>query len=515
MKKRFKLPTFVICIAMVMMTLGALTGCNGPLGTITFNDATLIGGYTGVSYDYQLTAAATTGTSISFALAADSSLPAGLNLSTAGRITGTPTTAVSAATFSVVASAAGFYDTTATFTLAITQSALSFANVIIAVFAGQEIDTTLAATGAPAGASIIYTLGAETTLPAWLTFANGRISAPYAEETINNIEFSVTASLPHFTSATADITVGVTATDAISFMGIDFDDAIIDTLFEHALEGATFSQTPVSFAEYNNSLPTWLELENGVLSGTPAEADIANDIAFYIQATATGYGNVVRRFTISVTRQPQNIDFEAAFTNLLYLVAGGLGYGDAFPGPDAIYTADTSDVNVTGLIGTFFVDGLHQWFDPADPQHGEYANLVTWWIYSHESAPITVPLSINMSIRVPGHYCFGPTGTVSTGPGGHTFWLNNDIPIPIAPGQIEINKTTSNLYFTMFPLGNITLTPGLNNITFRRGQNSWDPDGAVGPAIELLRIRTAYNIGWAPGFPDFESLIARGLTPPT
>ena len=78
-----------------------ITDAEGPgkpvITTTTLPEATV-----GMSYEATLRAnPATTGGSLSWALASDSSLPAGLALSTDGKITGTPTAAVSSHAFTV------------------------------------------------------------------------------------------------------------------------------------------------------------------------------------------------------------------------------------------------------------------------------------------------------------------------------------------------------------------------------------------------------------------------------
>jgi len=525
MKRNLKILAIAICIALVAMTLSVFVGCNdngpsngpsnGPtLGTITFADATLTSGYVGVEIEHQLTASAQGNPTISFATATGSNLPAGLSISNTGRITGIPTAAASAATFNVVASAEGFNNATATFTITITQRALGLSDVQINAFEGQAISQTLAATGAPSGATITYALATGANFPAWLTFANGTITSAAAVVTTAPIEFGVTASLQHFTTATANVTVNVAAVGEISFVGSNLGDAVINTLFTHTLVASTFSETPVTFAEYNNSLPEWLTLNNGVLTGTPTAADIEEDITFSIQASATDYTSVVREFTISVVGIMQHFDFNVSFTDLDYFVAGGLGYGSAFLGFEGLYSAERAlndGRQVSGLIGNFFMDGIHQWFDPA-LVHNPLANVIEWLIVSDADTPTTVNLSANMAMRVPGHFCLSPAGTSETGPGGHHFYVNGTR-LVLAPGQVEFNTNTSNLYFNMFSLGNITLQPGVNSIRFVRGFNDWEPDDGdpTGPAIELIRISTVGPaVAWAPGFPNNDALFLRG-----
>ncbi|MBB5636472.1 gliding motility-associated-like protein [Pedobacter cryoconitis] len=88
--------------------------------TLLFTATPLSNGTVGKVYSKQLNPATSGTPAYTYALAAGSTLPAGLTLTPAGLISGTPTTAVAAGTFGVVATDAGGCTATATHTLTIT-----------------------------------------------------------------------------------------------------------------------------------------------------------------------------------------------------------------------------------------------------------------------------------------------------------------------------------------------------------------------------------------------------------
>ena len=90
-----------------------------PPSALSYTGKTLPAGLMGFPYEQNL-ATATGATGISYTLASGSSaLPAGLSLSSAGILTGTPTAVTANAEFSVTASASGYTSATANFSFSI------------------------------------------------------------------------------------------------------------------------------------------------------------------------------------------------------------------------------------------------------------------------------------------------------------------------------------------------------------------------------------------------------------
>lgn len=131
MKKKFKLLSVVISIAIAFIAFGAFAACGDGSGddpALTFTGGTVPTGVVGVAYSHSIaTAAANVGTpTITYALYEGSNLPAGLSLSAAGLLSGTPT-AVTATpvAFTVVVTAPNFDSVTAVFNISIVAEVLT------------------------------------------------------------------------------------------------------------------------------------------------------------------------------------------------------------------------------------------------------------------------------------------------------------------------------------------------------------------------------------------------------
>ena len=229
-------------------------------------------------------------------------------------------------------------------------------------------------------------------------------------------------------------------------------------------------------------------------------------------SAAEDYDDVVRRFTLNVVEPaPLEFDFSVAYTDISNFIAGGLGYGAAFLGWEGLYHYSTK--NTTGVLGTrgVYMCGMHQFFASEELLEGPAVNTISWHIYSHATTPIQANLQINLGMMAPGHFCLSPESTLPVGVGGQVFAVNGNV-IDIAPGQIEFNTNNINISFELFDLGTITLDPGINVITYRRGDNGWDPEGPTSPAVDIIRITTPnVNLSWAEGFPSMSALISGGF----
>jgi hypothetical protein len=262
--------------------------------TITFSPATLTAGTVGTAYSQSISASGGTAPYGSFQVASGA-LPAGLTLSSAGVVSGTPT---QAGTFNFTVQAtdsttgAGPHTaTSSTISLTIgaptiTVSPASLPNATVAAAYNQSIS----ASGGTAPYSYAVTAGA---LPAGLTLASdGTLSGtPTAGGSFN---FTVTATdsstgtgSPFTGSRAYTLTVGAPT------VTIDTSDTLAG-----GTVGAGYSQSisasggtaPYSYAVTGGALPAGLSLaSNGTLSGTPSAG---GNFSFTITATdaSTGTG---------------------------------------------------------------------------------------------------------------------------------------------------------------------------------------------------------------------------------
>ena len=199
---------------MAAMSLSVFAACPGVVAapTLEFNGGTLAAGQRGAIYSQSIaTATASEGTPIiTYALGEGSTLPAGLNLSAAGAITGIPSAVTAAAhTFTIVASAPDFESVSAQFNISIGEAGLLFAD---ASLANGQVGVTYSQSVATAtgfeNPAITYALAAGSSLPSGLNLSSAGIVSGIPE-TAGDFTFSVVASADNFVSAAAVISVTV------------------------------------------------------------------------------------------------------------------------------------------------------------------------------------------------------------------------------------------------------------------------------------------------------------------
>ncbi|QSX80098.1 putative Ig domain-containing protein [Lysobacter solisilvae] len=243
--------------------------------TIVFAPATLPDGVGGVAYSQTVTA---TGGAAPYAFSlVAGSLPAGLSLSSAGVLAGTPTTA---GTFSITMRAADANGFTGdqVYSLVIAAPTIVVAPATLPDgLAGVAYSQALSASGGTAPYNFSLLAGA---LPAGMSFSSGGVlsGTPTAAGTFN---------------------ITVRATDALGFTG-DLAYALViaaptiaiaPPTLPDGLAGVAYSQTltasggtgPHTFSLLSGSLPTGMSFSSGgVLSGTPT---VAGSFNFTVRAT--------------------------------------------------------------------------------------------------------------------------------------------------------------------------------------------------------------------------------------
>ena len=252
-------------------------------------------------------------------------LPAGLALSPAGVLSGTPTT-TGATTFTVTASN-GLAPDAATAPITITTGAAPAAPVFIAATppatttVGEDYAYTFAATGNPAPTFAV----ASGTLPAGLTLSPAGVLSG-TPTTAGRTTFTVTATngvAPNAATAPIDITIESAPAAPVFTASTPTGAAVTGQAYSYAF-AATGNPSP-TFAVTSGVLPTGLELSTaGVLSGTPT---IASSSTFTVAATNGVAPDVTTEaITIRVAAAPTAPTFTEATPPATGTVGQGYSY---------------------------------------------------------------------------------------------------------------------------------------------------------------------------------------------
>jgi hypothetical protein len=230
---------------------------------LSISTATVANGYTGTAYSQTL--AATGGTSPYTWSKSSGTMPAGLSLSTAGVISGTPTTAgTSSVTFMVKDAKAA----TATKAISITVNAAL--TISTTTLSGGYISVAYSQTLAAAGGKTPYTWSVTTgTLPAGLALsAAGVISG--TPTTAGSSTFTVQVADANSVKTTKSMTIVINP--ALTITTASLPDGYLGTSYSQTL-AATGGKTAYAWTLSSGTLPTGLTLgTTGVISGTPTAA---------------------------------------------------------------------------------------------------------------------------------------------------------------------------------------------------------------------------------------------------
>jgi hypothetical protein len=260
---------------------------------ITVNPASLANGTLGTAYSQTLTA---TGGLAPYTYAVTSgTLPAGLSLSTAGVLSGTPTSTTSQ-TFTITATDANTCLGSRPYTVApvcpaITVNPTSLANGTI----GTAYSQTISATGGTAPYTFAVSVG---TLPAGLTLnsTTGAISGTPTSTTAQT--FTLRATDFYGCQGTRPYTV-TPACPAITINPALLPAATVGVAYSQTVS-ATGGTAPYSYAVSVGTLPAGLTLSTaGVLSGTPTTSNGAG-VSVTIRATDNYGCQNTRVYTIKV-----------------------------------------------------------------------------------------------------------------------------------------------------------------------------------------------------------------------
>lgn len=325
---------------------------------LTVTTGSLPTGYVGTSYPSTTLAAtggSNSGYSWTWAAATGSSLPGGLSLSSAGVISGKPTTA---GTYSVVVTVKDSASNTANATLSVTvDPAVSVTTTSLPTGYAKSVypNTTLAAMGG-AGSPYTWTWSAATgsSLPAGLSLSSaGVISGTPTTAGAYSVVVTAEDSAKNTGSATLTLTVdaGITITTTSLPGGYQGTLYASTTLAATGGTGTGYSWTWA--AASGSSLPTGLSLTTGgLISGTPTASG-----TFNVVVTVKDSANNSAQATFSIA-----IEATLAISTTSPLASGtvNVAYSQTLvaTGGSGTYTWSTTGTNTLSSLGLSFTGGV-------------------------------------------------------------------------------------------------------------------------------------------------------------
>lgn len=383
----YSLASGALPTGLTMSAAGAITGTPTVVGTFpftvsamdAFGDAgtqslslkvtypplditamTLPTGYAGSVYT-ATTLAATGGSGAGYAwsLASGSSLPAGLTLSGAGAISGTPTTA-GTSNFTVMVTDSASNTGTLAMSIVV-KPAVSFttATTLPIGYVGSAYSQTLAATGG-SGTGYTWTVSSGSTAPAGLSLsAAGVLSGSPTATGTPSFGVTVTDSVGNKASATFSMTIspGISITSATA-LPYGYQGAVYAPITLAATGGSGAPYTWTWAAASGSSLPAGLSLSSaGVISGTPTAGGTFS-IAITAKDGASNTKTVNFSLTVEATLAVTSTTLSSGTINVAYshsLTASGgsgTGYTWATTGPSTLATLNLSLSAAGVLSGT-------------------------------------------------------------------------------------------------------------------------------------------------------------------
>ncbi|MFD1295586.1 putative Ig domain-containing protein [Lysobacter gummosus] len=283
-------------------------------------------------------------------------LPAGVSLSSAGTISGTPT---AGGTFNFTVTATDAHGQTGSQAYSVIVAA---ATIVVAPAAlpnggvAQAYSQTLTASGGTPGYSFALTAG---TLPAGVSLSStGTISGtPTAGGTFN---FTVTAtdsstgSGPYTGSHAYSLTIGAST---IVLPATSLANATVASAYSASLNPATGGTSPYSYALASGSLPAGISFSSaGQLSGTPSAPGTFNfTVVATDSSTGTGpYSSAPQSYTLVVNDivpvanplTPPPVAYDSPPVSFAANTSGGIAASIAIAAPPAHGTASVSGLNI-------------------------------------------------------------------------------------------------------------------------------------------------------------------------
>lgn len=401
---------------------------------VTVTPATPPTGYVGSVYT-STTLAATGGNAgpynWTWIAASGSSLPPGLNLSTGGVITGTPT---AAGTYIVTAKATDSASNSGSATLTITVKAgvsITTSTTLPTGYVGSNYSQQLAATGG-SGTGYTWTVSSGSNLPGGLTLsAGGMLSGPPTAAGTPSFNLTVTDSVGNKASATFTMTISPGVSVTPPALASAYPGTVYTSPAFSASGGSGTGYTWSWAAASGSSLPNGLSigLATGVISGTPVNAG-SSSVTSSVVVTATDSVGNKGSATVSVT-----IEAAVTITSATTLPAGtvAVAYSQtlaASGGSGTGYTWSTNPAGTTSLASVGLALAANGAVTGATPTLGTGTFTATVTDSQGHSASAAFTVSINNQLKInqtslpPGDQgsAYSQTLTASGGSGsGYTF----------------------------------------------------------------------------------------------
>jgi hypothetical protein len=409
--------------------------------------ATLPAGYIGSSYPSTVLAAtggAGVGSNYAWTVASGSSLPAGLSLSTAGVISGTPSgSAATTNAMLMVTDSTSSLSATVTLPIQIKAAVSISATTFPTGYVGSAYSATqLTATGGSGNYST-WSLVNGSSLPAGLSLSSVGVitGTPSGSAGTSNFTVRVTDSASNTATASFSITIaaGVSITSSTSLA-----DGYPGTAYSSITLAATGGTNSYSdWSVISGAVPSGMNLSTiGVLSGIPATA---GSYAFTVRVTdsasntATATFNLTVRATLSITTTSlPSAAASNAYSQTLAATGGSGGYSWSVSGsdPNTLSTYNLSLASNGQITGTPSIAGT-----------ASFTAVVTDSASHTASQTLNIVIS-NMAIST-GTLTYGAVGTaysqtlaVSGGSGGYTWAITSGASNLAALG---LNLTTAGI----------------------------------------------------------------------
>lgn len=248
---------------------------------------------------------------ITYSLADGEALPRGLKISSDGIISGTPVFECENYKFTVVASALGYKDITATYEISI-YNELSYESIELPDGKFGE-DYFISVANAKCAKEVTYTLAPGSILPKGLTLTPGGYIVGKPKETVTDLEITIIASAPMATpvEATYHLSIGI-----VFNSGITLAYGQEDSEYFGVVSATGTAKVNYSLKE-GSKLPAGLTLNTkGEIVGTPTEAGI-----FVFTITANAEGKVGDELTLTLFIEKNlNADATASGEDTAYIL---------------------------------------------------------------------------------------------------------------------------------------------------------------------------------------------------
>lgn len=465
-------------------TASATFSITAKVGVSITTGTTLPAAYVGTAYSQTLAATGGSGSGYTWAVASGSTLPGGLSLSSAGLLSGPPTTPATSS-FTITVSDSASNTASATFSLTV-NSALAINAITLpkgyqgAAYPGATFTAT---GGSNAGYSWSWTAASGSSLPAGLGLsAGGAISGtPTAAGT-----FSVVVKVTDSASNTASQTFSLTVEAMLAITSpATLKSGTINVPYSTTLAAIGGSGTYTGWTVTVGAAqlgPLSLTLSSGgVLSGTPT---VAGNATFTVQVSDSESHTATASLTVSIfsalTITTTSLPAAGAGTSYSQTLSAGGGTSTGYT-----WTASASNLSTYGLSlstagvvsGTPTTSGTAS-FTPTVTDSGNNTATasapLTILIYAAVTLPTTNPASLPNTGTTGVPY----SGSISaTGGSGNYAWTVTVLP-------------TDGLSFnTSGGMLNVTGTPtAAATITFKASVKDTTTNVSVGPDTYTITV---------------------------